>query len=162
MSFAILQCPFPSFKYTTSKTPKGVFLYFLEFLETCTIGWVSFCEGGVGLFYFFGGDGTDRAGLGGGCMPRRWLPTPSSAPGQTATHRRHQGRPCQMQAQTMQGKAHTPGRWTRCTGLHPPGAAAFRGSSLSCSLILQKESSYKAPFYYHIRVLGWYCILETL
>lgn len=24
-------------------------MYFLEFLETCTIGWVSFCEGGVGV-----------------------------------------------------------------------------------------------------------------
>lgn len=34
--------------------------------------------GGVflNLFYFFGGDGTDRAGLGGGCIPRRWRPQP--------------------------------------------------------------------------------------
>jgi hypothetical protein len=41
-------------------------LYFLEFLETCTIGWVSFCEGGVGVgkesafFILVGGDGTHR------------------------------------------------------------------------------------------------------
>ena len=32
---------------------------------------VSFCEDGVGLFYFFGGWETDRAGLGGGCIPLR-------------------------------------------------------------------------------------------
>lgn len=30
----------------------------------------------MGLFYFFGGDGTDRAGLGGGYIPRRWRPKP--------------------------------------------------------------------------------------
>lgn len=30
----------------------------------------------MSLFYFFGGDGTDRAGLGGGCMPRRWRSQP--------------------------------------------------------------------------------------
>lgn len=30
----------------------------------------------LSLFYFFGGDGTDRAGLGGGCIPRRWRPQP--------------------------------------------------------------------------------------
>lgn len=54
-------------------------MYFSEFLATCTIGWVSFCEGGVGLFYFFGGDGTDRAGLGGGYIPRRWSPLPTPA-----------------------------------------------------------------------------------
>jgi hypothetical protein len=38
-------------------------LYFLEFLETCTIGWVLICEGGVGVgnesafFILVGGDG---------------------------------------------------------------------------------------------------------
>ena len=46
----------------------------------------------MSLFYFFGGDGTDRAGLGGGCMPRRCTPAPSSAPGLAAQHRQ-QGRP---------------------------------------------------------------------
>ena len=30
----------------------------------------------MSLFYFFGGDGADRAGLGGGCIPRRWRPQP--------------------------------------------------------------------------------------
>lgn len=30
----------------------------------------------MSLFYFFGGDGTDRAGQGGGYMPRRWRPKP--------------------------------------------------------------------------------------
>lgn len=37
----------------------------------------------LSLFYFFGGDGTDRAGLGGGYIPRR-CPLHSSAPGTTA------------------------------------------------------------------------------
>lgn len=55
-------------------------MYFSENLETCTIRYVSFCEGGVSLFYFFGGDGTDRAGLGGGCIPRRWRPQPPVHP----------------------------------------------------------------------------------
>lgn len=43
----------------------------------------------MSLFYFFGGDGTDRAGLGGGYIPRR-CPLHSSAPGRTAhdTHAR--------------------------------------------------------------------------
>ena len=50
----------------------------------------------MSLFYFFGGDGTDRAGLGGGYIPRRWFPAPSSAP-EMATQHRQQGRPCQMQ-----------------------------------------------------------------
>lgn len=47
----------------------------------------------MSLFYFFGGDGTDRAGLGGGDIPRRWFPAPSSAP-EMATQHRQQGRPC--------------------------------------------------------------------
>ena len=54
--------------------------------------------------------------------PRGGDPVPS-APGRTA-HHRQQRRPCQNQGgqipgQTMQGTTHTPGRWTRCTGLHP-------------------------------------------
>lgn len=133
----------------------------MEFLETCTIGWVSFCEGGVGLFYFFGGDGTDLAGLGGGCIPRRWRPQPQRTRTACTLQAAGQTMP-DISGQTTQGTTHTPGRWTRRTGLHPPGAAAFRGSSLSCRLILQKESSYKAPFCSYIRFLGWYCILETL
>lgn len=72
----------------------------------------------MGLFYFFSGDGTDRAGLGGGYIPRRWFPAPSSAPG-TATRYRQQGRPRQnTRAGKYQGRTRTPGRWTRCTGLH--------------------------------------------
>nr|DAL44177.1 MAG TPA_asm: hypothetical protein [Caudoviricetes sp.] len=35
----------------------------------------------LSLFYFFGGRKTDRAGLGGGCMPRRWRPQPPARPG---------------------------------------------------------------------------------
>nr|DAV03107.1 MAG TPA: hypothetical protein [Caudoviricetes sp.] len=34
----------------------------------------------LSLFYFFGGRKTDRAGLGGGCMPRRWRPQPPAHP----------------------------------------------------------------------------------
>lgn len=77
-------------------------MYFLEFLETCTIRWVWICEGGVGLFYFFGGWETDRAGLGSGYMPRRCTPTPSSAHGR-ATQHRQQHRPCQMQGRQRTG-----------------------------------------------------------
>ena len=61
----------------------------------------------MSLFYFFGGDGTDRAGLGGGCIPRRCPPAPSSAPGQTTQHRQ-QGRPCQNQSKQVPG--HTAAR----------------------------------------------------
>lgn len=35
----------------------------------------------MSLFYFFGGDGTDRAGLGGGCIPRRCPLHPPAHPG---------------------------------------------------------------------------------
>lgn len=58
-------------------------MYFLEFLETCTIRWVLICECGVGIVkrnaenaFFFEKfyRGTHRAGLGGGCIPRRWRP----------------------------------------------------------------------------------------
>ena len=43
-------------------------------------------------------------------------PSPS-APGQTAQHGQ-QGRPCQMQGRPRHAPTHTPGHWTRCTGLH--------------------------------------------
>lgn len=46
----------------------------------------------MSLFYFFGGDGTDRAGLGVGYIPRRWRPQHPSAPGHAA-HDRQQGKP---------------------------------------------------------------------
>lgn len=48
--------------------------------------------------------------------PRGGDPSPS-APGQTAQHRQ-QGRPCQMQGRPRHAPTHTPGHWTRCTGLH--------------------------------------------
>lgn len=74
-------------------------MYFSEFLETCTIGWASFCEGGVGVgkesafFILVGGDGTHHP------HPGLWPNSPPggpSAPGQTAQHRQ-QRRPCQNQ-----------------------------------------------------------------
>ena len=110
-------------------------MYFWEFLETCTIGWVLICEGGVGIgstnpektpfFNFFYAR----------CRPphpRRSLYAPQvdtpapSAPGRTTQHRQ-QHRPCQNQggastradhAHNRPHTAHTPGRWTRCAGLH--------------------------------------------
>lgn len=94
-------------------------MYFSEFLETCTIGWVLICEGRVGVgkrntenaFFFekfYRGHDLPH--------PRRSLYTPPvetpapSAPGTTA-HHRQQGKP-------RHAPTHTPGRWTRCTGLH--------------------------------------------
>lgn len=58
----------------------------------------------MSLFYFFGGDETDRAGLGGGYIPRRWRPKPqrtrtdctAQAAGQAVPKTRankYQGRP---------------------------------------------------------------------
>lgn len=47
--------------------------------------------------------------------PEVETPAPS-APGTTA-HHRQQDRPCQMQGRPRKAR-HTPGRWTRCTGLH--------------------------------------------
>jgi hypothetical protein len=55
-------------------------LYFSENLETCTIGWASFCEGGVGIgkesafFILVGGDGTHRP------HPVLWPHSPQVAP----------------------------------------------------------------------------------
>nr|DAL87245.1 MAG TPA: hypothetical protein [Caudoviricetes sp.] len=43
----------------------------------------------LSLFYFFGGDGTGRAGLGGGYIPHRWRPQLSAHPDglhSTGTH----------------------------------------------------------------------------
>lgn len=57
----------------------------------------------MSLFYFFGGDGTDRAGLGGGYIPRRCTPAHSSAPGWTA-HGRQQRRPCQMKGRPCKAR----------------------------------------------------------
>lgn len=60
----------------------------------------------MSLFYFFGGDETDRAGLGGGYIPRRWRPKHHSAPGRPA-HHGQQGRPCQMQGRPRHAPTHT-------------------------------------------------------
>lgn len=55
-------------------------MYFSENLETCTIGWASFCEGGVGIgkesafFILVGGDGTHRP------HPVLWPHSPQVAP----------------------------------------------------------------------------------
>ena len=96
---------------------------------------VSFCEDGVGmererqkrLFYFEDFSRYSPGGAG------RRLYTPPvetlapSAPGRTAQHRQ-QCRPCQNQGGQVPGQtmptadhtsAHTPGRRTRYTGLHP-------------------------------------------
>ena len=93
------------------------------------------CEGGVGMererrknaFFFekfYRGHDLPH--------PRRSLHTPPvdttapSAPGRTTQHKK-QHRPCQNQggastradhAHNRPHTAHTPGRWTRCTGLH--------------------------------------------
>ena len=110
-------------------------MYFSEFLETCTIRWVWICEGGVGV----GGTNPEKTPFFNffyaRCRPphpRRSLYAPQvdtpapSAPGRTTQHRQ-QHRPCQNQggastradhAHNRPHTAHTPGRWTRCTGLH--------------------------------------------
>lgn len=109
-------------------------MYFSGNLETCTIGWVSFCEGGVGV----GNVNPEKRLFYSGRMrrdspPPPWPPAPfppggdpsPSAPGQTAQHRQ-QGRPCQMQS-----KAHTPGR---CTGLHSiPDRRAVQIVPVACA-----------------------------
>lgn len=77
-------------------------------------GWV--CRENA-FFILVGGDGTHLP------HPRRSLYTPPvkttapSAPG-TPAHHRKQHRPCQMQRRPRHAPTHTPGRWTRCTGLH--------------------------------------------
>lgn len=72
---------------------------------------------GKRLFYF--GDFSRHSP--GGAGRRLYTPpveTPApSAPGRTAQHRQ-QGKPCQMQGRPRHAPTHTPGRWTRCTGLH--------------------------------------------
>lgn len=69
-------------------------------------------------FLLCGKDGRSvhRAGLGGGCIPRRWRPQPQRTRADCTKQAAAQAVPDARQ--TMQGKAHTPGRWTRCTGLH--------------------------------------------
>ena len=77
-------------------------MYFLEFLETCTIGWVWICEGGVGmererrktpfLNFFYARCRPPDPRLS-PYTPEVETPAPS-APGQTAQHRQ-QHRACQ-------------------------------------------------------------------
>lgn len=98
-------------------------MYFSENLETCTIGWVLICESGVGVgnesafFILVGGDGTHLP------HPRRSLYAPPVHP--CPLQRTRNGYTAQAAGQTVpdarqttQGTTHTPGRWTRCTGLH--------------------------------------------
>ena len=88
---------------------------------------MSFCEGGVGVgvrnaenafFILVGGDGTHHP------HPRCSLYTPlvetaaPAHPDRLHSTGRARTRAGQVPGQTMQGTAHTPGRWTRCTGLH--------------------------------------------
>lgn len=99
-------------------------MYFSEFLETCTIRWVSFCKGEVGMAgetpFLFWSEETALTGRG-------WAAAvyPAGVPLHTPAHPdgiqtagssasrartragKYQGRPCHD----------TPGRWTRCTGL---------------------------------------------
>ena len=106
-------------------------MYFLEFLETCTIVWVLVCEGGVGVgkwnlenafFEFFLRRLSTHPTPGVPCIPRRWRPQPqrtrNDCTAQTAAQAvpepgrgKYQGRP--------RNERHAPGRWTRCTGLRP-------------------------------------------
>lgn len=80
---------------------------------------------------------THRAGLGGGYIPQRWSHSPS-APGQPAQHRQ-QGRP-------RHAPAHTPGRWTRYTGLHRSyrrrdGGGCWRAGSVSETVQMRTHTS---------------------
>lgn len=59
----------------------------------------------MSLFYFFGGWTAHHPTPGSPCIPRRYTPAPSSAPGRTA-----QRRPYQIPGQTMQDRTH---RYTR-------------------------------------------------
>jgi hypothetical protein len=99
----------------------------------------------LSLFYFLGGDGTDRAGLGGGYIPRRCTPAHSSAPGQTAQHRQ-QEQTVPDAGQTTQGKAHTPGRWTRCTGLHSIPDRPRGGDRAGCGTLEGVQLLYHAHY----------------
>ena len=130
-------------------------MYFLEFLETCTIGWVLICEGGVGVgkrnaknAFFLGKfyRGHDLP------HPRRSLHTPpvdTTAPQRTRTGctRQTAAQAIPDARQTMQGKAHTPGRWTRCTGLHsipgrPRRADRDGGAGMRSACMLRAQRFY--------------------
>lgn len=72
------------------------------------------------------------------CIPRRWRPKPQRT--RTDCTAQAAGQTVPDTGQTTQGKAHTPGRWTRCTGLHsipdrPRGADRTGGGRWkACSL----------------------------
>lgn len=121
----------------------------------------------LSLFYFFGGRKTDRAGLGGGCIPRRWRPQPPAHP-ERLHSTGQQRRPCQMQGRPpTAGRAptHTPKRWTRCTGLHSipdrprradrTGGGCWRAWSVSETEQIRTRTSRLAPS--HIFVM--FCCL---
>lgn len=100
-------------------------MYFLEFLETCTIGWVPFCEEGVGVgkrntenafFEFFLRRLSTHPTPGAPYIPRRWRPQPPAHPGRLRRTGSRAGR-AKTRAGKYQGRP-PPKRWTRCTGLH--------------------------------------------
>lgn len=116
----------------------------------------------LSLFYFFGGRKTDRAGLGGGYIPRRW-PLRPSAPGRTA-HDRQQRRPCQMQSNQMQYTAHTPGRWAHCTGLHsipdsPRGADRTGGGRWRAGSVSGKVYNFGRSI---LSIFIWICFTKSI
>lgn len=148
-------------------------MYFLEFLETCTIGWVLICESGVGVgernaenafFVLVGGDGTHLP------HPRLAPYTPpveapaSSAPGTTA-HDRQQGRPCQMQGRpptTSHAPTHTPKCWTRCAGKSGRRRRWMAGNSSIMRIVIalsQAWSSDSNMHNYHINLLVYLVIV---
>ena len=115
------------------------------------------------------GRSVHRAGLGGGYIPRRCTPANSSAPGRTTQHRQ-QHRPCQMQGRpptTGRAPPHTPGRWTRCTGLHSipgrprrvdqdgAGGWAVCNPSIMCIMIALSQAWYidSRLYKYHTNAL---------
>lgn len=105
-------------------------MYFSEFLETCTIRWVSFCEGGVGVgkknaenafFEFFLQRLSTHPTPGAPCIPRRWRPQPPAHPERLSSA----GRARYTRAGKCQGRLHKArrtrradqdggGRWTAC------------------------------------------------
>ena len=123
-------------------------MYFSEFLETCTIGWASFCEGGVGMegkrLFYFGRRRRDSPPPPGPLA--QFPPGGPSAPGQTAQHRQ-QRRPCQMQARpptASHAPTHTPKRWTRCAG------RSGRRRMLDCLQCVRQSVQFRTFIFIHI------------
>lgn len=125
------------------------------------VGWF------LSLFYFFGGDGTDRAGLGGDYMPRRYTPAHFSDPerlhstgsraGRARTRAgKYQSRP--RHAQTLDTlhrsapdtRQAAPGRSGRCRG----GWAACDPSIMRIMIALSQAWYIDSRLYkYHTNIL---------